>query len=140
MQNKFNDPTSQRPDGQRPIDAPLVKFNLELSLTQIRNEQAYKDRDRNAITLFKSANLRHVLISLHAGAEMKTHQTEGMTSLQVLDGDINFTLGELSLNMLSGEVIVIHEEVPHGLIANKETAILLTMTSGESQARNKPNF
>jgi quercetin dioxygenase-like cupin family protein len=129
MQQKYNESTPQRPEGRRPLDAPLVKFDLNDALSRIRNEEAYKNKDRNAITLFKSDKLCYVLIALHAGAEMKTHATAGMSSLQVLSGSIDFRMGNQILELKEGEMITIHEHVPHGLLANTESAILLTMTT-----------
>ena len=63
MEEKFNDATNQRPQGERIIDAELVKIDLVSFSKQIKEEQAWKDNDRNAITVFKTDGLRIVLIS-----------------------------------------------------------------------------
>ena len=53
MQEKSNEATSHRPEGDRIIDATLVSINLPLFIEQIKTEKAWKDKDRNAITSLK---------------------------------------------------------------------------------------
>lgn len=54
MENKSNDATPQRPDGERILNAPLVKMNLYEFIEQIKNETTWKDSNRNSVTIFKS--------------------------------------------------------------------------------------
>lgn len=96
MDEKFNDATSNRPMGGRTLDAPMVTINLSLHIAQIREEEQWKNSDRNAITIFKSMVMRIVLIALHKGAEMKKHTAAGTISLQVIEGEIMFTTDEQS--------------------------------------------
>jgi len=53
MDEKFNDATKQRPQGERIMDASLVTIDLHNFIKQIREEKAWKDSDRNAITVLK---------------------------------------------------------------------------------------
>ena len=70
MDEKFNKATTQRPQGNRVMDAPLVTIDLRSFTKQIRDEKAWKESDRNAITVFKTDGMRIVLIALHKDAEM----------------------------------------------------------------------
>ena len=58
MDEKFNDATKQRPQGERIMDAALVTIDLRNFTKQIKEEQARKDNDRNAITVFKTVGMR----------------------------------------------------------------------------------
>ena len=60
MEEKFNEATTQRPQGDRIMDAPLVTIDLRSFTKQIRDEKAWKDSDRNAITVFKTDGMRIV--------------------------------------------------------------------------------
>ena len=91
MEEKFNEATPQRPQGDRIVDAPLVQINLPFFIEQIRKEKPWIDSDRNAITVFKTNGMRIVLIALHKGAEMIKHSAEGLISVQVLEGQILFS-------------------------------------------------
>lgn len=129
MDEKFNDATSNRPMGERTLDAPMVTINLGLYIAQIREEEQWKNSDRNAITIFKSMVMRIVLIALHKGAEMKKHTASGTISLQVIEGEIMFTTDEQSITLSSGQMLVLHECIPHSVLAKEETVFLLTLTT-----------
>ena len=129
MIEKFNEATKQRPQGERTLDASLVTIDLNYFIKQIRNEKAWKDSDRNAITVFKTNGMRIVLIALHKNAEMAKHTADGMISVQVLEGHMLFTTTEQSVELGKGEMLALHENVPHSVLAKEETIFLLTLTT-----------
>ena len=86
MKEKFNEATKQRPQGERTLDASLVTIDLNYFTKQIKDEKAWKESDRNAITVFKTNGMRIVLIALHKNAEMTKHTADGIISVQVLEG------------------------------------------------------
>ena len=129
MDEKFNDATKQRPQGERIMDAALVTIDLSSFTKQIREEKTWKDSDRNAITVFKTDGMRIVLIALHKDAEMATHTADGMISVQVLEGQILFTTEEQLVELGQGEMLALHENVPHSVLAKEETIFLLTLTT-----------
>lgn len=129
MDEKFTLDTNNRPQGERVLDAPMVTIDLSLFIAQIRKEEQWKNSDRNAITIFKSMMMRIVLIALHKGAEMKKHTATGTLSLQVIEGEMQFTTDEQSIILSSGQMLVLHEGIPHSVLAKKETIFLLTLTT-----------
>ena len=128
MEEKSNDATEQRPKGERIVDAAQVKIDLRSFTEQIRAEKVWKDSDRNAITVFKSDGMRIVLIALHKDAEMKKHTANGIISVQVIEGKILFTTEEQSVELGNGQMLALHEGVPHSVLAKEETIFLLTFT------------
>ena len=124
---KSNDATPQRPEGSRVLDAPLVELDLPKLIAQIKNETAWKDSDRNAITIFKSATMRIVLMGLHEQAELKPHKANGVISVHVLEGKINFITEQRTSLVEKGQVIALHENVTHSVVALAETFFLLTL-------------
>ncbi len=127
MDTKSNDSTSLRPEGERELDAPMVTMDLLALKKQIKEEESYKNKDRNAITIFKSESMRIVLVALHEGAEMKTHQAPGMISVQVMEGHIIFKTEQNTSERTAGQMLVLHEGIPHSVIAKKESIFLLTL-------------
>lgn len=77
MENKSNEATPQRPEGDRMLDAPMVEMDLNKLVLQIKNETAWEEADHNAITIFKSDLMRIVLMGMHENAELKTHGAKG---------------------------------------------------------------
>jgi len=126
---KFNSATPQRPEGDRLLDAQLVLMDLSSFRKQIKEEKAWKEGDRNAITLFKSDGMRNVLIALHAGAEMKTHTAPGIISVQVLEGKITFHTEQRSAELSVGQMLTLHKGIPHRVFAEEESTFLLTLST-----------
>ncbi|OKL40494.1 cupin domain-containing protein [Pontibacter flavimaris] len=126
-QEKSNEATPQRPEGDRPLDAPLVEMDLSAFRKQIKEEQAWHNSDRNAITIFKTNGLRLVLVGLHQGAEMKTHTAPGIINVQVLEGRIRFTTEQQSAEMGEGRMLALHAGIPHSVLALEESVFLLTL-------------
>lgn len=129
MDKKLNEATPQRPQGERTIDAPLVEINLPEFIKQIKEEEAWKNSDRNAITVYKTNGLRIVLIALHKDAEMKQHKSAGIISVQVIEGAMNFTTDEKSVKLSKGQMLAVHEGIAHSVLAEEETVFLLTLTT-----------
>jgi quercetin dioxygenase-like cupin family protein len=127
MDAKFNDATNQRLKRDRIIDAPLVTLDIPLLIEQIRKEKLWKDNDRNAITVFKTNGMSIVLIALHEGAEMIKHIAKGIISLQILEGKIRFSAEEQTIELDKGQMLTLHDGIPHSLLAIEETIFLLTL-------------
>jgi quercetin dioxygenase-like cupin family protein len=127
MENKSNEATQQRPEGDRMLNAPLVEMDLNKLIDQMRNESTWKESDRNSITIFKSESMRIVLIGLHEDAELKTHTANGIISVQVLEGKINFTTEQQTVSLAKRQMIALQEKIPHSVLALKESFFLLTL-------------
>lgn len=125
MENKSNESTPQRPQGNRMLNAPLVEMDLNKFITQITNETTWAESDHNSITLFKSDSLRIVLLGLHENAELKTHTANGIISVQVLEGKISFTAEQQTVELEKGQMIALHEKIPHSVLAIKESFFCL---------------
>jgi len=126
---KYIEATVLRPLGDRKIDAPLVTIDLPSFIEQVRKEKKWKDTDRNAITVFKANGLRIVLIALRKGAEMVKHKADGLISGQVLEGKMQIDTDERSVQLGKGQMLALHEGIPHSLLAKKKTIFLLTLTT-----------
>jgi len=124
---KSNEATALRPEGERVFDAPMVTLDLVAFIKQIKEEETYLTSDRNAITLFKSDGMRIVLIALHEGAEMKTHQAPGVISVQVIEGNISFKTEQKIAERSTGQMLALHAGIPHSVTAIKDSVFLLTL-------------
>ena len=129
MDEKYNEATAQRPQGDRTVDAPLISIDLGSFIEQIRNEKTWEDSDRNAITVFKTNGMRIVLIALHKNAELARHTANGIISVQVLEGQMIFTTDQQSVELSKGQLLTLHQGIPHSIVAIEETVFLLTLTT-----------
>ncbi len=133
MENKSNEATPQRPEGDRLLNAELVEMDLNHFIDQVRNESTWKESDRNSITIFKSDSMRIVLLGLHKGAELKTHTANGIISVQVLEGKLNFITEPQTDTLQKGQMIVLHKKIPHSVTALEESFFLLTLAIENSK-------
>lgn len=131
MDIKSNEATLLRPTGNHIIDAPMVNINLTDCIKQIRQEETWKKSDRNAMTIFKSRVMRLVLIALHKNAEMSKHTAPGTINIQVIEGEMLFKTAEQTITLSCGQILVLHEGIPHSVLAIKESVFLLTLTYDE---------
>ena len=127
MKNNAQDSTLQRPDGERLINADLVQTDLNTSIIQLKEEPTWAASDRNSMTIFKSDCMRIVLLGLHEGAGLKTHKADGVISVHVLEGKLNFTTAEKIASLEKGQMIALHKNIPHSVMALTETFFLLTI-------------
>jgi quercetin dioxygenase-like cupin family protein len=70
--------------------------------------------------VFKTNGLRILLIALHDGAKMSTHTANGMISVQVLEGKIQFSANQQTAELNSGQMIDLHECIPQSVLALQE--------------------
>ena len=129
MEKKYNDPTDLRPEGRRIMDAPLVSIDIPQFKKQLKMEATWQTSDRNAITVYKTNGLRMVLIALHKDAFMQEHAADGIISVQVLEGEINFRTDNESIILRTGQMIALHEGLNHSVEAMEESVFLLTLTT-----------
>ena len=129
METKYNESTEQRPEGGRVMDAPLVSIDVPGFIREIKNEDAWKKNDRNAITIYKTDGMRMVLIALHEDAVMAKHTANGVISVQVLEGEIIFSAANQSVVLRKGQMVALHKGEPHSVAATKESVFLLTIAA-----------
>lgn len=127
MEYKYNNPTDLRPGSPRVLDAPMVAIDLMQFTDQIRDEKTWRTGDRNAITVFKTDGMRIVLIALHTGTEITKHKAEGVISVQVLEGKIQFVSDEGTAELSQGMMVTLHKGIGHSVMAVEKSVFLLTI-------------
>ena len=129
MENKSNEATPLRPQGDRILNAAMVEMDLNKFKDQIKSEATWQERSHNSITIFKSDALRMVLIGMHKDAEIKTHQTNAHISVQVIEGCIQFTAEDQSVILNKGQMVALQPKILHSVIASEESFFLLTFAT-----------
>ncbi len=127
MENTNIDATHNRPEGDRKIDYPVLLIDLPSYIKQIKDEKAWGKNDRNAITIFKTDNMRIVLVALHKDAEMQTDHPDNVLSIQVLKGKLNVATNLSSTEVGKENMLALHEKVPYTITALKKSIFLLTI-------------
>ncbi len=128
MEEKFNESTINRPDGDRLLDAPFVIADLGAYIHQITTEDAWFKNDRNAITLFKSNHISVVLVALRETAEMKPPSpSAGVAVLQVMSGELSIEIEGQTFTAGRQQLVSFHEQQQYNIAATEESIFLLTV-------------
>ena len=127
MEEKYNESTINRPEGERAVDASVVLVNIAEYIKKIKKEKTWDKNDRNAITVFKGDKMSVVLIALHKKAEMTTERPENVFSLKVLKGEIKLHTSEKTIDVCEEELFVLHANIPYKITATKKSIFLLTV-------------
>ena len=90
------------------------------------HEDGWEQTDCNGITLFKTDNLTTVLICMHTGSRIGENSIDGTVTLQVMEGEVELTANSEVLTLHAGQIVMLHHEVTHSLLATEETVVLLT--------------
>jgi quercetin dioxygenase-like cupin family protein len=123
---KYNEATHNRPEGARILDAPVIRVNLLDYMRQIKDEKAWQEGDRNAITLLHNGYMRIVLVALKEGVEM-SHAIDGALSIQVLSGRLWVETEAQSFSVDEEEIAALQPGLRHYVFAEEESVFLLTL-------------
>jgi hypothetical protein len=127
MENTIIEATYNRPEGDREIDSPVLLIDIPDLIEQLKDENAWKENDRNAITVFKTDKMRIVLVALHKDAKMTTDRPENIFTLQVLKGKVKVTADFSSTEIEKEMILALHEQIQYSITALKKSIFLLTI-------------
>lgn len=131
MENKRNEATLNRPEGGRAIDAPYMFINIPGFIRQLKKEEAWQKKDRNAITVFKTGRVTMVLVCLHAKAFIKDNMVDGIFMIQVIEGIVRIGNPEGNIDLQAGQLMAFHQLVDHSVEALTDAVLLLTNNVSE---------
>lgn len=132
MENRRNEATLNRPEGDRVLDAPYVFMNLPDFIRQLKSEEAWQKNDRNGITIFKSERVTMVLTCLRAKAIMHDVLVDGIFTIHVLEGIVRVRTPDGEVDMQANQVMTFHQLVDHSIEAQMDAVLLFTNNSSDN--------
>jgi len=114
---------------ERPLDAPLLTFEISTLLARLKAEPAWQRESHNGMTLTKSRGLRVVLVAMHSGATLPSHHADGPISVQVIDGKLMVNADSQAVTLRAGQLATLQSGIRHELQAATEAAFLLTLSA-----------
>ncbi len=112
----------------RPLQAPTLRLDLMTILGELRREEPWQVRGHNARTLAKYPDLRVVLVAMQPQSRLHEHRTAARITIQVLAGRLRVRVGEQTVELSFGELLVIDRSLSHEVEALDESAFLLTLS------------
>ena len=78
-------------------------------------------------TILKGEGVNVVLFSFDTGQELSEHTAAMPVILQTLTGSLEVTADGRTVTLLPGDVLHLRTRVPHSVLANEPSELLLTM-------------
>ena len=125
MENETNGQTG-REHQVGTLAAPLLKFDLEQEIRQLRSEGRWQS-GHTAKNLAKYSDFRVVLVVMESGGRLVTHRTEGRISVHTLAGRIRFRTAEQSVDLSAGQMLTLERNIQHDVEGLSDSAFLLTI-------------
>ena len=104
-----------------------VTFDIPGIADELRREEAYEREGQSARTLVRTSDLRVVLVVLKAGKHMPEHQANVTASVHTLSGSIRLELPDRSVELPSGQLLVLGQGLRHDVRAETDSVFLLTL-------------
>ena len=111
----------------RPLSGQGLTFRLADEIRGLRRDLGRTSGGRAAKTLAKSGGLRVALVLLQSGAALDPQATVGGSSLQVLEGRLRMEAEGQALEAISGDLVVLSENLHDSIKAEEDSAFLVTV-------------
>jgi len=108
---------------------------LAAEVTRLREEKAWHEGRRNAITLRKGEGLNMVLLVMKEGNRLDEHSAPGPIVLSVHEGLIRFSAADKNVEAEAGTVLACDAGVRHSVEALLDTVCLLNVATGSERRR-----
>jgi quercetin dioxygenase-like cupin family protein len=125
--------TRPHPESERPLHGPLQSFDLAAEVTRLREEKAWQEGGRNAITLRKGGGLNVVLLVMKEGDRLDEHTAPGPITLSVHEGRIRFSAADKDVEAEAGTVLACDAGVRHSVEALDDAACHLNVAMGSER-------
>lgn len=87
----------------------------------------HQESGRRAETLLKAPDLRVVLVTMLAGAELAEHTAPGSITVQPLRGRFRFSTDDVTQEIVAGDLVSVAGQVRHAVRCLDDGAFLLTL-------------
>jgi quercetin dioxygenase-like cupin family protein len=93
----------------------------------LQNEISYQEGSVVSKQIIKKPNGNITLFAFDKGESLTEHTSPYQALVYMVDGEMEIKIGGTPFNVKAGEVILLPENVPHGLAALQKSKMLLTM-------------
>lgn len=99
----------------------------EILILDLVNDIEYQASGIVSKQIIKKANGNITLFAFDKGESLTEHSSPFEAVVSVLEGEMEIKIGGKPYNVTSGKMIIMPANIPHGLIANERSKMLLTM-------------
>jgi quercetin dioxygenase-like cupin family protein len=111
---------------QHSVSGPTLSYSLEEQMQIVRRELA-ENPARAGRTIVKEGALTVTLVGVKPGGELRPHKADGPITVQVLEGEIEFAVGEMARVLTSGTLFALEGGIQHAVKSEHGGVFLLTV-------------
>jgi quercetin dioxygenase-like cupin family protein len=121
------------------IRKPVQVFDAISAVKRLREKKCYEDHGRSVLSLFHGPSLRAMLTTIATGRHTGERRVAGPSTVQVLEGEVRFRVGEERYVLSAGGTLVLEGNVPYEAEALSDAAFLHTLVlPGQEASLSQP--
>lgn len=114
-----------------------MKTNFKFGeVTKLYDAVKYNSQKVEFLPIFETNFGGASAVALKAGQKLDTHTAPFMVMVNVCEGEIEFTMLEQSKLIKAGEFLLMGADVPHSVVANVDSKLLLFKVKDNPQNEN----
>lgn len=106
-----------------------------MKTTSLRNELVYNDDKVSVKVMMETETSKEIRILFKKGQIMKEHKAGFPITVEIHEGAITFGVNGEDLILNTGDLIYLDANVPHDLLANKDSIVRLTLSKFDKVER-----
>ncbi len=100
---------------------------MENKKEKLINAIAYQEKSVVSKQLIKKPNGNITLFAFDEGESLTEHTSPYEALVQIIEGKMTITIGGNPYEIQEGEIILLPPNIPHSLIADEKSKMMLTM-------------
>lgn len=126
---------SGNPEGNTGPREPVRAFDYASVVEGLRGEKSFQNHGRNVLILAHEPSLRLALTAIAAGRRTGERRVAGASTVQVLEGEVRFRVGEERHVLSAGGTLVLQGNVSYDAEALSDAAFLHTLVHTVEQGQ-----
>jgi quercetin dioxygenase-like cupin family protein len=118
---------------KHPVSGPELIFSLSEEMALLKHELRNAPA-RTAKTLVKEGPVTLTLIGVNAGGSLHAHKADGPITVQVLEGEVEFAVGETTRALPAGTLLALGAGITHAVHSAHGGIFLLTVVNAGASA------
>jgi len=110
------------------VSGPALTFSLTEEMASLKSELRNAPA-RAAKTLIKEGPVTVTLIGVNAGGSLHAHKADGPITVQVLEGEVEFAIGETTRSLPAGTLLALDGGITHAVHSAHGGVFLLTVVN-----------
>ncbi len=119
---------------KHPVSGPELVFSLSEEMALLKGELRSAPA-RTAKTLIKEGPVTVTLIGVNPGGSLHSHKADGPITVQVLEGEVEFAVGDSTRALPAGSLLALDGGITHAVHSAHGGVFLLTVVNPGGDSR-----